>query len=161
MGTTHPFSDNPLPGYCDLEYQISERISQKLLQITENVQLKMFAILSRCKIVEDDDSETYCEHGAFIVTDTHLYLTTAKYAWLMDKTERSVEVARAELMTDLVEVDNVSGTTFAITFLDEIHNQKQVWHCAFETDSCLQNTLAAIAQSWEKLFKVPLISSNN
>lgn len=121
----------------------------------------MFAILNRCKITENDDSETLFEQAAFIVTDTHLYLTTAKYAWLMDKSECPIETARTELMTDLVEVDNVNDTSFSITFLDEIHNQKQAWHCAFETDSCLQNTLAAIAQSWEKLFKVPLISSNN
>lgn len=121
----------------------------------------MFAILNKCVIVDDDDTETICEHAAFIITDSHLYLTTSKYGWLMDKSERDVELKRTQFMTDLMELDNVNEKTFAITFLDEVRNEKQVWRCEFETASCLQNTLSAIAQSWEKLFKVPLNYSHN
>lgn len=121
----------------------------------------MFAILNQCVIVEDDDSETICDHAAFIITDSHLYLTTSKYGWLMDKSERSVELTRVQFMTDLMELDNVNEKTFAITFLDEVRNEKQVWRCEFVTAACLQNTLSAIAQSWEKLFKVPLNYSDN
>lgn len=154
-------ADNPLPIYCDLEYQISERISQKLLQVTKNTQLKMFTILNYCNIIEDDESTLIYEHASFITTDSHLYLTKSKYDWLMDESDRGVEVARSQEMTDLIELDTVDEKTFMITFLDEIHDQRHVWHCSFETASCLQNTLAAISQSWEKLFKVPLINANN
>lgn len=121
----------------------------------------MFTILNHCNIIEDDDSKLVYEHASFITTDSHLYLTKSKYDWLLDESDRSVEVARSQEMTDLIELDKVDEKTFMITFLDEIHDQRHVWHCSFETASCLQNTLTAISQSWEKLFKVPLINANN
>lgn len=116
----------------------------------------MLAILNQCIITDNNDFDTAHEFTAIIITDTKLHVTTSKYSWLMDKTERSIEVARSQLMTDLVDVEHIDETTFIITFLDEIREQKEKWHCVFETNSCLQNTFAAIAQSWEKLFKVPL-----
>lgn len=145
-----------MPVYCDLEYQISERISQKLLHITNNVQLKMFTILKYCKITDHDDANTTHEYAAFILTDTNLYVTTIKYGWLAEKLDRSIEVARSQPMTDLVDVEHIDENTFNISFLDETQDQKENWECKFETDSSLQNTFETLATSWEKLFKVPL-----
>ncbi|XP_055302983.1 serine/threonine-protein kinase 11-interacting protein isoform X2 [Sitodiplosis mosellana] len=153
------FANNPLPVYCDLEYQISERISQKLLQITDNVQLKMLTILNNCKIIDQNDSSTVHEYAAFILTDSNLYVSTPKYGWTVEKLDRSIEVAQMQLMMDLVDVEHINETTFIISFLDEIQDKKQKWECKFETGSCLQNTFETLAASWEKLFKVPL--SNN
>lgn len=149
-------TENPLPSYCDLEYQISERISQKLLQVTDNVQLKMFTILNRCIVTNNDDTNTIYGFSAFIITDTQLYLTTAKYGWLIDKLDQNIDVMKSQLMSDLVDVEKIDGTTFIISFLDEIRDRKEKWECTFETNACLQDTFAPIADSWEKLFKVPL-----
>ncbi|XP_031624561.1 serine/threonine-protein kinase 11-interacting protein isoform X2 [Contarinia nasturtii] len=151
------FANNPLPVYCDLEYQISERVSQKLLQITNNVQLKMFTILNYCKIIDHNDVSTVYETAAFILTDSNLYVTTPKYGWLVEKMDHArIEVARVQLMTDLVDVENIDETTFAISFLDDVNDIKETWECKFETSSCLQNTFETMATSWEKIFKVPL-----
>lgn len=93
---------------------------------------------------------------AFITTDTHLYLTTSKYGWLMEKFDIDPQVAQVHPMTDLVAIDNITDTSFTINFLDEINNQTYLWKCTFETNSCLDSTFKAIAQSWEEYFKVPL-----
>lgn len=157
------FADNPLPGYCDLEYQISERISQKLLQITNNVQLKMLSILNNCEIIIDGSADndhkeitTTHEYAAFIITDFNLYVTKSNYGWLIEKLDRDIEVARARKMQDLVNVENVDDKTFIITFLDEIKNVEEKWKCKFDTSSCLQNTFETLKAPWEKIFGVPL-----
>lgn len=138
-----------------MEYQISERLSQKLLHITDGVQLKMLAILHQCTITCDDTHETH-DLVAIIVTETNLYLTSSKYGWLADKLEQNIELSNTQLMTNVVGVDPIDEHTFLINFLDEIENHDEMWKCKFETKSSLDSTFNAIAQSWEKLFQVPL-----
>lgn len=123
--------------------------------MTGNAQLKMLAILNRCQITSDHLNETY-DYVAFITTDSYLYLTTSKYGWLMDKFSIEPEIAQEQLMTNLVDIDNVTENSFTINFLDEINNRTELWQCTFETNSCLDSTFKAIAQSWEEYFKVPL-----
>lgn len=130
-------------------------MSQKLLAITSNVQFKMLAILNECKITSEDFNETL-EYVAFITTETNLYVTTSKYGWLMEKSDHNVAIAQSQLMSNLVDVDNITETSFCINFLDEINDRTDLWKCSFETNSCLDSTFNAIAQSWEKLFQVPL-----
>lgn len=148
-------TDNPLPCYCSLEYQISERLSQKLLHITNNVQLKMLAILNRCKITCDNRRETH-DFVSIIITETNLYLTSDNYGWLADRSEENIGLTNTQLITNIVGVDPIDDCTFLINFLDEIENRDEMWKCRFETKSSLDSTFNAIAQSWEKLFQVPL-----
>lgn len=123
------------------------------------MQLKMFAILNRCIIIGNDDEKTVLDGAALIITDTNLYITMNKYGWLMDKLDQSIEVAESQLMMDLVAVENNDDDDkmFTIRF-DDDHERKEDWECSFETDTCLKDTFAAIAQSWEKLFEVPLMN---
>lgn len=141
---------------CDLEYHISERLSQKLLQVTNNVQPRMLSILVHCKIIDYRDITTTYEYAAFIMTDTNLYVTKPDYGWLMERLDRNIVVAQTQNIRDLVNIDTIDDTTFAINFLDETIDREEKWECKFETSSCLQNTFATIKTPWEKLFAVPL-----
>lgn len=116
----------------------------------------MLTILNCCKIIGHDDTTTVHEYAAFILTDSKLYVTKATYGWLIEKFDRTIETAKSQLMTDLVDVEHIDDTTFAMSFLDEIQDKKETWECKFETSSCLQNTFETLATSWEKIFKVPL-----
>lgn len=148
--------DNPMSVCCDLEYHISERLSQKLLQVTDNVQPRMLSILAQCKIIDYRDITTTYEYAAFIMTDSILYVTKPDYGWLMERLDRNIDVAQTQKLRDLVNIDSIDDTTFAINFLDETIDREEKWECKFETSSCLQNTFATIKTPWEKLFKVPL-----
>lgn len=118
----------------------------------------MLAVLNQCKIiVEDDDTAVVTHHYAsLIVTDSNVYITKPHYGWLMEKADRLIDVQQTQLMMDLVDVEHIDDTSFYISFMDDVNDHKEKWECIFETNSCLQNTFDAIAQSWEKLFKVPL-----
>lgn len=74
----------------------------------------------------------------------------------MEKFEHELQVAQEQPMTNLIEIDDITDTSFTIHYLDEINNRTELWRCTFETNSCLDSTFKAIAQSWEVLFQVPL-----
>lgn len=149
--------DNPLPSYCELEYQISERLSQNLLRLTKNTQLKMLAILTECKVTSEPEplNESY-DLAGIIVTDDHLYVTQPKYGWLMEKLDLNVQIAQAQLMTNLVDVTDIAENSFTLCFLDEISDRHDRWKCTFETKSSAESTFNTIEQSWQKFFHVPL-----
>lgn len=115
----------------------------------------MLAILCQCTITCDDIHDTHAL-VAIIITETKLYLTTSKYGWLADKLQQNIELVNTQLMTNIVGVDPIDEHTFLINFLEESENRDQIWKCQFETKSSLDSTFNAIAQSWEKLFQVPL-----
>lgn len=112
----------------------------------------MLTILNECQITSEDLNETL-PFVTFITTETHLYVTSSKYGWLSNQ---NIAIAQSQLMTNLVDIDNITDTSFSINFLDEINDRTALWKCTFETKGSLDSTFSAIAQSWEKLFQVPL-----
>lgn len=152
--------DNPLPDSCTLEYQISERLTQKLLKTTKNAQLKMLAILNECEISNEDGQSTQSLIG-LIITATDLYLLPPKYRWITDIESTAVDTADIEcyqqqLMSNLIEIEKMNEQTLRINYLDENQDKMDQWTCTFETDESAESTLNAISQSWETLFGVPL-----
>lgn len=152
------FADNPLPIYCTLEYQISERFSQKLLKTTNNAQLKMLAILENCE-TSIDDTNTSRSLVGLIITEEELFLICPTHQWLSDKCDVDIVTLQKQLMSNLVEVEKPDNATLRISFLDENQDKCELWTCLFIDDSCLESTMNAISVSWEKLFGVPLANN--
>ncbi|KAJ6649830.1 Serine/threonine-protein kinase 11-interacting protein [Pseudolycoriella hygida] len=152
------FANNPLPMYCTLEYQISEKYSQKLMRTTNQAQLKMLAILENCETTIDDVN---CAHGlaGLIITEEELFLICPAHQWLSDRNDVEIVVLQKQLMNNLVEVEKLDNTTLRINFLLENQDKCELWTCRFIEDTCLDSTMNAISISWEKLFGVPLASN--
>ncbi|XP_037024517.1 serine/threonine-protein kinase 11-interacting protein isoform X2 [Bradysia coprophila] len=153
------FANNPLPMYCTLEYQISERLSQKLLKTTNNAQLKMLAILENCETSLDDASTSHGLVG-LIITESELFLICPTHQWLSDRCDVDIVTVKKQFMNNLVEVEKHVPATLKINFLDENTDKCELWTCGFIEDTCLESTMNAISISWEKLFGVPLLASN-
>lgn len=151
-------TDNPLPMYCTLEYQISERLSQKLLKTTGNAQLKMLAILDNCETSIDETNTTLGLVG-LIITEKELFLLCPTHQWLSDKHDVEIVTLQKQFMDNLVEVEKLDNKTLKINFLDENQDKCELWTCSFIEDTCLESTMNAISISWEKLFGVPLANN--
>lgn len=144
--------------YCTLEYQISERLSQKLLKTTNNAQLKMLAILENCE-TSMDDTTTSRDLVGLIITEEELFLICPTHQWLSDKNDVEIVTLQRQLMSNLVEVEKPDSATLRISFLDENQDKCELWTCSFIEDTCLDSTMNAISVSWEKLFGVPLANN--
>lgn len=144
--------------YCTLEYQISERFSQKLLKTTNNEQLKMLAILENCETSIDDAIVSRGLVG-LIITENELFLICPTQQWLSDKYDVEIVTIQKQLMSNLVEVEKLDNTTLRINYLDENQDKCELWTCSFIENSCLDSTMNAISISWEKLFGVPLANN--
>lgn len=144
--------------YCTLEYQISERFSQKLLKTTNNDQLKMLAILENCETSIDDIIASRGLVG-LIITENELFLICPTHQWLSDKYDVEIVTIQKQLMSNLVEVERIDNTTLRINYLDENQDKCELWTCSFIENSCLDSTMNAISISWEKLFGVPLANN--
>lgn len=144
---------NPLPKTCNLEYQISECLQQKLMKLTDNASVIMFAILASCEISADEPVYSWL---GLVVTETNFYLLTPSLKWLSKTNGVEMDVLRIQPMTNLVQAEKQNECLYAMNFLDDEKNHYELWKCTFETETCARSTLTAIGHSWEKVFGVSL-----
>lgn len=164
------FLDNQLPSSCDLQCQPADILLKRLNSAVPNEQLTIFLLLNGCEISCENAKRTFATCG-LLATDSYLYLTSDKLSWLsinqndtaaaasaIEDDADDIQVCLKQLMSNLVEVDRCSDLTLVINFLDETQNKCELWKCTFETPDMANTCLNAIAQSWEKLFGVPLLN---
>jgi hypothetical protein len=150
-----------MPDTCCLDYQVSERNTQKLQQLTNQKQIKTLTIFNECKVTIDEQHQIN-DTGALCVTDTDLFLTQIDTNWLSDNnTTANITVSNRQEMSNLIEVDFVDETTFKLNFMNENEDKFEMWKLTFETTQTAENTIKTISSWWEKIFGVPLINSNN
>uniref|UniRef100_A0A1A9UWT1 LIP1 domain-containing protein n=1 Tax=Glossina austeni TaxID=7395 RepID=A0A1A9UWT1_GLOAU len=154
------FANNSLPAQCDLIYQPAEKLVKNLSSVVGDEQLKMFCLLNGCDVTSDNAKRCFQLSGLF-ATDSRLYLTSNKLMWLCADNEHDtdIELCVMQLMSNLVEIERPAENITLINFLDETHNKCELWRCYFETKDIADSFLKAIAQSWEKLFGVPLFNT--
>ncbi|XP_053961303.1 uncharacterized protein LOC128865206 isoform X1 [Anastrepha ludens] len=154
------FANNSLPSQCELKYQPSVELLKRLNTAVRDEQLKMCAMLNGC-IVTCGQAKRSLSTCTLLTTDTHLCISSSKFDWLTtSESDAEIEICLTQLMSNLVEVEHVDANTFTINYLDETQDQSELWQCAFETKENANSCLNAIAQSWEKLFGVPLLNTS-
>uniref|UniRef100_A0A1A9WES2 LIP1 domain-containing protein n=1 Tax=Glossina brevipalpis TaxID=37001 RepID=A0A1A9WES2_9MUSC len=154
------FANNSLPAQCDLIYQPAKSLVKRLSSFVGDEQLNMFCLLNGCDVTCDNAKRSFQLSG-LIATDSRLYLTSNKLLWLCEDNEHDndIELCVMQLMSNLVEIERPAENVALINFLDETHNKCELWRCYFETSDLAASFLNAIAQSWEKLFGVPLFNT--
>uniref|UniRef100_A0A1B0AAH6 Uncharacterized protein n=1 Tax=Glossina pallidipes TaxID=7398 RepID=A0A1B0AAH6_GLOPL len=142
----------------------TERVSPAADIVKDSVvgdeQLKMFCLLNGCYVTSNNAKRSFQLSGPF-ATDSRLYLTSNKLMWLCADNERDtdIELCVTQLMSNLVEIERPAENIALINFLDETQNKCELWRRYFETKDIADSFLKAIAQSWEKLFGVPLFNT--
>ncbi|XP_036345886.1 uncharacterized protein LOC118755144 isoform X2 [Rhagoletis pomonella] len=153
------FANNSLPSQCELKYQPSTELLKRLNNAVRDEQLKMCALLNGCTVT-CGQAKRSLNNCTLLTTDTHLCISSSKFDWLTTAAaDAEMEICLTQLMSNLVEVEQVDANTFTINYLDETQDQTEIWQCTFETKENANSCLNAIAQSWEKLFGVPLLTT--
>lgn len=63
-------------------------------------------------------------------------------------------------MNNLVELENVTRSSFTLNFMDELENTIEKWRFALESYPRIARTLHTIDDIWQQIFCVPLISDD-
>lgn len=153
------FTDNPLPEYCTFDYQPSELLTNKLSKATGGELVKILMVLNFCDVLSDDvlQSVQLC---TLLLTDSHLYLA-ADIKWLNENSKYQIEAKYTQLMTNLVELEDIHSLSCRLNFMDEQEDKYETWRMDFATVTAKESAVSTICNSWEKIFGVPLINSTN
>ncbi|XP_058455943.1 uncharacterized protein LOC131433132 isoform X2 [Malaya genurostris] len=153
------FADNPLPEYCTFDYQSSELLTAKLGKVTKGEMVKILMIVNFCDVLSNDELQSV-QLCTLLLTDNHLHLA-ADIKWLNESSKYPIEPKYTQLMTNLVELENINGVSCRLHFMDEQEDKYETWRIDFATDTAKESTVTTICSSWEKIFGVPLISSKS
>ncbi|XP_038109345.1 uncharacterized protein LOC6041308 isoform X2 [Culex quinquefasciatus] len=153
------FADNPLPEYCTLDYQPSELLTGKLNKATKGEMVKILMIINFCDVLSDDVLQSL-QLSTLLLTDNHLYLS-ADIKWLSDSSKYQIEPKYTQLMTNLVELEDINSLSCRLNFMDEQEDKYETWRIDFATDTAKESAVTTVCHSWEKIFGVPLISSKS
>uniref|UniRef100_A0A1Q3FB54 Putative leucine-rich repeat protein n=1 Tax=Culex tarsalis TaxID=7177 RepID=A0A1Q3FB54_CULTA len=153
------FADNPLPEYCTLDYQPSELLTGKLSKATKGEMVKILMIINFCDVLSDDVLQSI-QLSTLLLTDNHLYLA-ADIRWLSDSSKYQIEPKYTQLMTNLVELEDINSVSCRLNFMDEQEDKYETWRIDFATDTAKESAVSTVCNSWEKIFGVPLISSKS
>lgn len=100
--------------------------------------------------------------GAMIVTAEGIHLTTS-FQWLCDNINDKMfasQMLMSQPMSNLVELENVTRTTFTLNFMDELENTIEKWKFVLEAYPRIARTLHIIDSIWREIFCVPLINDD-
>lgn len=149
--------DNSLPDSCSLDYSISENVTAKITKLGGSSKIEMLCVLNECDITLDGKSVSL-KKLLCVVTETNLILVQ-HFNWISDDLKDEIDSQSSQVMSNLVEVEELSSKSFSLNFLDEVEEKCELWKLQFETESCMSSTLNSIAECWEKLFGVPLLNN--
>lgn len=150
-----------------IETSLPTSMNEKLMKIgNNNEDIKTMAAFKTCQIMVSQSDNTSIANipkkimyfGALSVSENSLILNT-NFNWLCDKNSIDMEVIN-QPMTNLVELENVTESSFVLSFMDETDNTIEKWQFTFESRQRIFETLTIIGKIWEELFCVPLISTD-
>lgn len=146
-----------MPDSCSLDYTISENLIDKIAKLGGSSKIKMVCVLNECLITLDGNSIILKKHLC-VVTETNIILVE-HFNWISDDLDEEINSINSQVMSNLVEVEELNTKSFSLNFLDEIEEKCELWNLTFETDTATSSTLNSIAECWEKLFGVPLLNN--
>uniref|UniRef100_A0A182SGH1 Serine/threonine-protein kinase 11-interacting protein n=1 Tax=Anopheles maculatus TaxID=74869 RepID=A0A182SGH1_9DIPT len=150
------FNENPLPQYCTVDYQPSDLLNGKLKKAAKDEQVKMVVIINFCDVLLLDELESV-QLSTLIITESHLMLTS-DIRWLNESSAYPVEPKFSQLMTNVVELEDLNELSCRLNYMDEQEDRYETWRLDFATSTAKESTVNTICHLWEKIFGVPLVN---
>jgi hypothetical protein len=140
----------------------SENLSSKLMIITNSNPLKCLSFFESCEI--SLYSSTQAEEatapskilpcGVMLVTTEAIHLVT-NFRWLCNdnsSNNNSSDEILTQPMNNLVELDNLTTSSFVLNFMDELKNTIEKWKFVYDSNVRIKNTLDIIDGIWGRIF---------
>lgn len=144
----------------------SENVSAKLMIITKNNSLKYLSLFQSCEISLNSSTqaeEVTAPHkilscGIMLVTTEAIHLVT-NFRWLCNDSSNnnSSDDILTQPMTNLVELDNLTKSSFVLNFMDELENTIEKWKFTYDSNVRIRSTLEVIDGIWRQIFCLPLL----
>uniref|UniRef100_A0A182QE98 LKB1 serine/threonine kinase interacting protein 1 N-terminal domain-containing protein n=1 Tax=Anopheles farauti TaxID=69004 RepID=A0A182QE98_9DIPT len=150
------FDENPLPQYCTIDYQPSDLLNGKLRKAAKGEQVKMVMVINFCDVLLNDELESV-QLSTLLVTENNLMLTS-DIKWLNESSAYPVVPRFSQLMTNIVELEDVNELSCRLNYMDEKEDKYETWRLDFATTSAKESTVSTICHLWEKIFGVPLVN---
>ncbi|XP_053673404.1 LOW QUALITY PROTEIN: uncharacterized protein LOC128723667, partial [Anopheles nili] len=150
------FNENPLPHYCTLDYQSSDLLNGKLKKVTKGEQVKIVMIINFCDVLLNDELESV-QLSTLLVTENKLMLAP-DIKWLNESSAYPIEPKFSQLMTNIVELEDVNELSCRLNFMDEQEDKYETWRLDFATTTAKESTVGTICHLWENIFGVPLVN---
>lgn len=152
-----------------------ENVDTKLLKLTNQNELRYLSLFTSCCTSLSSATETEGEEavpqksvkfGVLLVTTEAIHLTT-NFQWLCEANRNNNNnklsenyVTLTQPMTNLVELEDLTKTSFTLSFMDELENTIEKWKLTFDSYARIAKTLEIIDEIWRKIFCLPLVSED-
>ncbi|XP_058119766.1 serine/threonine-protein kinase 11-interacting protein [Anopheles coustani] len=152
------FNENPLPQYCTLDYQPSDLLNGKLRKAAGGESVKMVMVINFCDVLSNDELQSV-QLSTLVVTENKLMLTP-DITWLNESSAYPIEPKFTQLLTNIVELEDVNELSCRLNYMDEKEDKYETWSLDFATSTAKESTVSTICHLWENIFGVPLMNDN-
>ncbi|XP_021700216.1 serine/threonine-protein kinase 11-interacting protein isoform X1 [Aedes aegypti] len=152
------FAENPLPEYCTFDYQPSELLTNKLSKATNGEMVKILMVINFCEVLSDDVLQNV-QLCTLLLTDSQLFLAP-DIKWLNENSKYQIESKYTQLMSNLIELEDIHSLSCRLNFIDEKEDKYETWRIDFATVTAKESAVSTICNSWQNIFGVPLINTS-
>lgn len=135
------------------------------MTITKHNQINYLSSFIACKITLSSSTESSTDtedvaptktlgYGVMLVTNEAIHLTNFK--WLCENSDQNYDVL-TQPITNLVELDNLTNSSFTLIFMNELENTIEKWRFSYESYLRICKALYAIDEIWKKIFSLSLL----
>lgn len=103
------------------------------------------------------------EYGIILITKDDVFVTS-NFQWLCEnvcnvKNQESNNFILKQPIANLVELENLTKSSFILNFMDELENIVEKWNFTLESCQRISVILETIDVTWKKVFSMSLMSS--
>jgi hypothetical protein len=156
--------------------QISDTVLTKIMKVTDNNELKHSSYFMKCvaKItsgIDDSDEALFPPKifscGIFFITSEAIHVST-DFHWICEnisnnnnnKNENS-SVTLTQPMTNLIELQKVTQTSFELNFMDDSEKTVEKWTFTYDSYARIAELLEILDKIWKKVFGMKLITESS
>lgn len=130
------------------------------MAIAKDNEIKHLSVFAACKVTMNLSTEEVTPlkslgYGTMLVTNEAIHLLT-NFNWLCKIYDQNCEIL-CQPITNLVELDNLTNSSFTLIFMNELENTIEKWRFSYDSYSRICKTIYEIDVIWKQIFSLSLL----